>query len=76
MSRKFKDISMNNSTYYFFDDIISAKNFELSKIKIDKELYKDILVYCIGYVTIKDSKYLKIKCKSFITYYAQGKWIV
>ena len=34
--------------------------------------YKDIFIYYIGYVTIKDSKYLKIKYKSFIPYYQQS----
>ena len=32
----------------------------MNNIKIDEKLYKNILTYYIGYVTIKDSKYLKI----------------
>ena len=61
MSNKFKDVDIKNHIYYFFDDIINIKNFDPNKIKIDEKSYKDILIYCIGYVTIKDSKYLKIK---------------
>ena len=32
------------------------------KIKIDKNSYKNILIYCIGYVTIKDWKYFRTNC--------------
>ena len=60
MSNKVKDIDIKNRTYYFFDDIIKLKNFDSSNIKIDEESYKNILIYYIGYVTIKDSKYIKI----------------
>ena len=34
--------------------------FDSNKIKVGKKSYKNILIYCIEYVTIKDSKYLKI----------------
>ena len=57
MSNKVKDIDIKNRTYYFFKDIIDIKNFD---IKIDEKSYKDTLIYYIGYVTIKDSKYVKI----------------
>ena len=49
-----------NRTYYFFDDIISIKNFDPNNIKIDEKLYKNILIYYIGYLTVKDLKYVKI----------------
>ena len=60
MSNKAKDIDMKNRTYYFFDDIVSIKNFDPNNIKTDEKPYKNILIYCIGYVTIKDWKYIKI----------------
>ena len=60
MSNKVKDINIKNRTYYFFDDIINIENFNLNNIKIDEKSYKNILIYYIGYVTIKDSKYVKI----------------
>ena len=60
MTNKLKDISIKNHTYYFFNDIINTKNFDPNKIEIDEKSNKNILVYCIGYVTIKDSKYVKI----------------
>ena len=60
MSKKVKDISIKNHTYYFFDAIISIKIFDLNNIKINEKSYKHFLIYCIGYVTIKDLKYVKI----------------
>ena len=60
MSNKVKDISVNIHSYYFFDDIINIKNFDPHNIKIDEKSNKDILIYYIGYVTIKNSKYVKI----------------
>ena len=36
------------------------KNFDANNIKIDEKSYKNILIYNIGYVTIKYSKYIKI----------------
>ena len=64
MSNKIKDIHIKNHTDYFFDDIINTKNFELNNIKVDEKSYKNILIYCIGYVSIKDSKYVKINSVS------------
>ena len=48
-----KEINIKNQTYYFFDDIVNIKSFNLNLLKIDKNLYKDIDIYCIGYITIK-----------------------
>ena len=36
------------------------KNFDSNNIKIDEKSNKYILIYYIRYVTIKDSKYVKI----------------
>ena len=60
MSNKFKNISIKNHTYYFFNDIISIKRFDANNIKIDEKSYRNILIYCIRYATIKDSKCVKI----------------
>ena len=60
MNIKFKDISIKNRTYYFFDDIINIKCFDPNNIKIDEKSYKNILISDIGYVTIKDLKCVKI----------------
>ena len=60
MSNKIKDIDIKNHSYYFFNDIINIKNFNPDNIKIDEKPYKSILIYSIGYVMIKDSKYIKV----------------
>ena len=55
MSNKTKDIDTKIRTYYFFDDIINIKNFDPNNIKIDEKSCKDILIYYIGYMTIRNS---------------------
>ena len=60
MSHKVKDIRIKKHTYYFLDDIIKMKNSDPNNIKIDEELYKNILIYYIRSMAIKDSKYVKI----------------
>ena len=40
--------------------ILSIRKIDSSNIKIDEKSYKNILMYYIGYVMIKDSKYVKI----------------
>ena len=58
MSNKVKDMDMINRKYYFFNDFINIKDFDLNNIKIDEKSYGNILIYYIGYVTIKDLKYV------------------
>ena len=60
MSNKVKDIDINGRTYYFFNDTIDIKKIDPNNIKIDEKSYKNFLIYYIGYVTIKDSKYIEI----------------
>ena len=43
MSNKVRDIDIKNRTYYFFNDIINIKNFDLSNSKIDEKSYKIFL---------------------------------
>ena len=37
MSNKFKDIRIQKHIFYFFDDIINTKIFELNNIKTDEK---------------------------------------
>ena len=60
MSNKVKDIDIKNHTHYFFNDIINIKDFDPNNIKINGKSYKNIFIYYIGYVTIKDSIYVKV----------------
>ena len=58
MNNKVQGIFIKNRT--FFNYIINIKNFDTNNIKIDEKSYKDIFIYYMGYVTIKDFKYVKI----------------
>ena len=49
-----KELNIKNRTYYYFNDIIDIKDFQSNLLKIDKKQYKDIDVYYIGYITIKN----------------------
>ena len=41
--------------------MINIEDFDSNLPKIDKKSYKIINIYCIGYITMKDSDYVKIK---------------
>ena len=63
MSNKVKDIDIKNLTCHFFNDIINIINIKIfnpNNIKIDEKSYKNIPIYYMGYMTIKDSKFEKI----------------
>ena len=48
-----KQINIKNRTYFFYNDMISLKDFESGLLKIDKKHYKVINIYYIGYIIIK-----------------------
>ena len=52
-----KKINIKEGTYYFYNDIIDLKTFDPKNLKIDKKTYKDLDIYNIGYVTIKQIGY-------------------
>ena len=49
-----KVINVKNRTYHFFNDMINIKKFDSKLSKIDKKSYKNINIYYIGYITIKN----------------------
>ena len=62
--RNIKEINIKNRTCYFFDDMINIKDFDPSLLKIDKKSYsgiafKNIGIYYIGYIIMKDSDHVK-----------------
>ena len=71
MTNKAKDISMENHTYYFFDDFINIKNFDPNNIKVDKKSYKDNLIYYLITTMI---------CTTFTTldivHFQQSEWLL
>ena len=60
MRNKVKDINIKSQTHCFFNDMTNIKNFNPNNIKIDEKSCKDIFVYNIGYVMLKDLKRVKI----------------
>ena len=58
--RKVKQIDIKNRTYYFYNNIINIEKLNSSLLKIDKKPYKDIDIYYIGYITIKNWMIMKI----------------
>ena len=55
-----KEVKIKYRTYYFFDDMINIKDFDSNLLYIDKMSYKNIDIYYIGYIAMKDSDYVKI----------------
>ena len=45
MGNKLKDTDIENCTYYSFDDMISIKDLDLNKIKIDQKSYKNFFYF-------------------------------
>ena len=54
-----KEINIKYRSYQFFGDMIDIRYFH-PDLNIDKKFYKNIDIYYIGYITMKDSAYLKI----------------
>ena len=53
-SNGLKETDIENSTCYYFDDII--EDFDFDNTLIDEESHKNILVYDISYKTLFGSK--------------------
>ena len=49
-----KQINIKNRTYYFYNDIIDIETFDSNMLKLDEKSYKDLDIYNLGYVTIKE----------------------
>ena len=52
--RNIKQINIKNRAYYFFHDMINIGDFDSRLLKIDKKSQKNIGIYNIGYITIKN----------------------
>ena len=50
---KVKQINIKNRSYYFYNDQINLEDFDASLLKVDKKIYNETDIYCIGYVTVK-----------------------
>ena len=58
MTADVKSINIKNWTYSFFDDMINIKDFDSNLLKIDKNSYKNMSIYYIGYITVKKNWWL------------------
>ena len=68
MSNKVKDINI------IFNDIVNIKYFDPNNIKIDEKSYKNIFIYYIGYMMIKDLQCVKINdVKFFMPYFQESE---
>ena len=56
-----KQLNIKNRTYYFYNDLINASNFESNDLKLDKKTWKDIDIYYIGYVDKNKPEDWKVK---------------
>ena len=63
-----KETNTKNQTFYLCDDMIDIKNFVPNLLEIDKQWYKNIDIYDIGYITMKDSDYVKLTVQAFCTF--------
>ena len=52
-----RQLNIKNRTYYFYNDLINLSSFSVNNLKLDKNTWKDIDIYYIGYA---DKKTLKI----------------
>ena len=48
-----KQMNMKNRTYYFYNDLNNAKDFDARLLKLDKKTSMNLGIYYIGYVTKK-----------------------
>ena len=49
-----KQIDIKSRTYYFYNDMINIKKFDSNLLKIDKKWNKDISIYNIGLLRLKN----------------------
>ena len=49
-----KLINIKYRTFNFFNDMINIKDFDPNLLKIEKNSYKDISIFNIGYIKIKN----------------------
>ena len=55
-----KQINIKNRTYHLFNVMINIEDFDSNLLKIDKKSYRNIDIYYIGYITMKEFDYVKI----------------
>ena len=54
MTAELKNINIKNRTYQFLNDMINLNDFDSSLLKINKKSHKDINIYYIRCILIKE----------------------
>ena len=54
MEEEVKQVKIKSRTYYFYNDMINLKDFELNLLKINKNHYIGINIYYIGRIAIEN----------------------
>ena len=57
MSYRLKEIDIKKCTNYFFNDMLNIKILNPNKIRADEKSVKNILIYYIVYMAVKDLSY-------------------
>ena len=60
MSNKLKDLDIKSRTLLLYIDFVHVKDFDPNNVKIDEKSYKNVFIYCIGYLMTKELNYVKI----------------
>ena len=55
-----KQINIKSRTCYFFNDMINIKNVDSNLLKIDKKSYKNIDIYYIQCIKMKNIGIMKV----------------
>ena len=50
-----KQLNIKSRTYYFYNDLINIKNFNINNLKLDKKGVLGNDFYYIGYITKKNT---------------------
>ena len=60
-NNKIKKVHIKNGTSYYFDEVITFRDFDFDNILIDEKSHETILIYDISYETLIGAKLLRIR---------------
>ena len=60
-NNKIKKVHIKSGTSYYFDEVITFRDFDFDNILIDEKSHENILIYDISYETLIGAKLLRIR---------------
>ena len=60
-NNKIKKVHIKNGTSYYFDEVITFRDFDFDNILIDEKSHENVLIYDISYETLIGAKLLRIR---------------